>query len=935
MKKSFAQLKTAFEKLQKKKKEKVKQSLSLNWKERNSLKLDWVSEFPQSPRLRELVVALGPNQIWFAKGIKSNSIGQYIVTGENPSWKIYNKYHVVITNAEWRYKKWGEFTAAGEVKDDSQAFVADEDGPFKLLDFGLKLDWQFKQEIYEGDPSREWKIGEYAVFVHAYEQGTGVVCQVFLSKYIKDGWVGEFKMLKRFPSDNLEQAIEFAKEYANNHKNVYYFENKNVTLLRKKADLAVNEQGKLTDPLMLTKLELTKFIQDRFIEFQENFPQATEGDFLEKAEYFKELSEVYKAIISADDMDELSAIFKDVFPEGPTAYDAIYDKKYPNPRLNWNFPTKKEFIGEMPWTHLIEGDWVVFASLNTYNNNYEVVKAQKAVSPVYWERDELLNTFNTPQEAVNYAKEYALNNENVYYFEPISVTNTLRGLKLDWQMHHIIDINELQKEIRKNPDFEYIGALKLRVANDNLFYMVARIYNIQDNDRLSASVEVLDRFDNLEEAVEKGQAVAKERNLPFYIYKPLLLDWQNLDEPEYLKIDTFKPTEDDVSKGIVYILEKVGKNLWDVYDALLIYDDTVEEAYPIAVSTVMELTNLSFENAQRLGRQYAYNINCAYVISDNEQREMGKNQSLKLDWQTQIQPGDKVKIKEDIYVTNFQKDFGYNSLNLKGKDFIVDKVSEEDNKIEMHSDNIILSQNLDNEGKTFEKLAWQNVPETKIYKGSNISGYSIVTVDGKRLPLYLEYVNHSPDGFNWGYAGSGPAQLAFAILFDYSNNASWARMYYRDFKFNIISNIQTAIWELSSLDIEQWIKTRGIPEPPKNSKDKLLWNIQPATYSCILRGTEGKAIGKRSDLTFDELLDLVNNGSSAEQLNQEDYYSVHSADRDYFNNDDEDSPKYQNIYASYILEGTEYSYWQNLTPMEEDLMKKYITNPIRNRLVSE
>lgn len=31
----------------------------------------------------------------------------------------------------------------------------------------------------------------------------------------------------------------------------------------------------------------------------------------------------------------------------------------------------------------------------------------------------------------------------------------------------------------------------------------------------------------------------------------------------------------------------------------------------------------------------------------------------------------------------------------------------------------------------------------------------------------FEYVNHSPDGFEWGYEGSGPAQLAFAIVFDH------------------------------------------------------------------------------------------------------------------------------------------------------------------------
>ena len=41
-----------------------------------------------------------------------------------------------------------------------------------------------------------------------------------------------------------------------------------------------------------------------------------------------------------------------------------------------------------------------------------------------------------------------------------------------------------------------------------------------------------------------------------------------------------------------------------------------------------------------------------------------------------------------------------------------------------------------------------------------------VYVNGSRLdpkPSQRAY-NHSPDGFNWGYAGSGPAQLALAIL---------------------------------------------------------------------------------------------------------------------------------------------------------------------------
>lgn len=32
------------------------------------------------------------------------------------------------------------------------------------------------------------------------------------------------------------------------------------------------------------------------------------------------------------------------------------------------------------------------------------------------------------------------------------------------------------------------------------------------------------------------------------------------------------------------------------------------------------------------------------------------------------------------------------------------------------------------------------------------------------LPKRFDLRNHSPDGFQWGYGGSGPAQLALAIL---------------------------------------------------------------------------------------------------------------------------------------------------------------------------
>ena len=41
-----------------------------------------------------------------------------------------------------------------------------------------------------------------------------------------------------------------------------------------------------------------------------------------------------------------------------------------------------------------------------------------------------------------------------------------------------------------------------------------------------------------------------------------------------------------------------------------------------------------------------------------------------------------------------------------------------------------------------------------------------IWIDGVLLrpEMSQNVYNHSPDGFNWGYGGSGPAQLALAIM---------------------------------------------------------------------------------------------------------------------------------------------------------------------------
>ncbi len=58
-----------------------------------------------------------------------------------------------------------------------------------------------------------------------------------------------------------------------------------------------------------------------------------------------------------------------------------------------------------------------------------------------------------------------------------------------------------------------------------------------------------------------------------------------------------------------------------------------------------------------------------------------------------------------------------------------------------------------------------------------------------RLPPRLDLVNHSPSGFAWGYGGSGPAQLALAILCDHLQHDQLALSLYQLFKWECISKL--------------------------------------------------------------------------------------------------------------------------------------------------
>lgn len=85
------------------------------------------------------------------------------------------------------------------------------------------------------------------------------------------------------------------------------------------------------------------------------------------------------------------------------------------------------------------------------------------------------------------------------------------------------------------------------------------------------------------------------------------------------------------------------------------------------------------------------------------------------------------------------------------------------------------------------------------YRGrDNVAKVRIVGLHNeiRDLPPRHDLANHSPDGFEWGYGGSGPAQLALAICAYALDDDYKAIRVYQIFKALFIATLPPDGWEL-------------------------------------------------------------------------------------------------------------------------------------------
>ena len=74
----------------------------------------------------------------------------------------------------------------------------------------------------------------------------------------------------------------------------------------------------------------------------------------------------------------------------------------------------------------------------------------------------------------------------------------------------------------------------------------------------------------------------------------------------------------------------------------------------------------------------------------------------------------------------------------------------------------------------------------------------------------LAVARHSPDGFSWGDDGSGPAQLALAVLLRATDRKT-AVAHYQAFKWQVLAQLPQADFTLRLARVRDWLASRAEP----------------------------------------------------------------------------------------------------------------------------
>jgi hypothetical protein len=113
----------------------------------------------------------------------------------------------------------------------------------------------------------------------------------------------------------------------------------------------------------------------------------------------------------------------------------------------------------------------------------------------------------------------------------------------------------------------------------------------------------------------------------------------------------------------------------------------------------------------------------------------------------------------------------------------------------------------------------------------------------------LRVRNHSPTGFSWGFGGSGPAQLALALLLEITTK-EMAVLWYQDVKRQILAKLPEADFLLDSQEIIDII-VNAVQEHLKGPDGRVMAAVLDV-YHCPTHGVRRYSLGEVRQAERDE-----------------------------------------------------------------------------------
>lgn len=96
---------------------------------------------------------------------------------------------------------------------------------------------------------------------------------------------------------------------------------------------------------------------------------------------------------------------------------------------------------------------------------------------------------------------------------------------------------------------------------------------------------------------------------------------------------------------------------------------------------------------------------------------------------------------------------------------------------------------------------WAGLVSSRTYTGKRDIDGAEVTVDGRPLNPRLDIHTFTSRGFEWGYEGDGPSQLALAILAEHFTDDEQAKAECAAFMSRVVAYFSNE-WEMTSADID-------------------------------------------------------------------------------------------------------------------------------------